>query len=347
MLVSGFSQLNYRNLKIPAIEFVEGINAIVGENAAGKSNVLEAVYLTCTGTPPKAKIAELLQFGEEQGFVSSEIKHQDGLSKINIGLNSGRKTIRVDGQSMRATELAKNTAAVLIAPTDSDLIYGSPSIRRHYLDNLLSKLSLRYAMLLREYQRVLEQRNAILKNFSPDATLEIWSQKFVDLGNEIMGLRLRAIKRIADIIKTSYQDISRDNKALDITLKSGLKPLDLQDSLINSASEEKARGVTVVGPHRDDLLLYLADHELQSYGSRGEARTAALSLRIAEYQLLKEKHNEPPILLIDDFSAELDINRRDYLLNLAASIPQALVSGTEAPPKNDKLFYIVDGELRV
>ncbi len=345
MLLETLSQLNYRNLNTPKVNFSKGINAIVGSNAAGKSNILEAVYLTCTGSLPSAKTTNALRWGEAQAFVSSELKHRDGISKIEIGLSSGRKTIRVDKQPMRAVELAKSAAVVLIAPSDSGLVYGSPSIRRHYLDDLLSRLSLRYAMLLREYQRVLEQRNAILKAFPYDATLEIWSEKFISLGNEIISLRQRALKRIAVVAKASYQEISRSNKALEIILQSGNNEPDLRKALLEKADEEKARKVTVVGPHRDDLLLSLAGYNIQSYGSRGEARTTALSLRIAEYQLLKEKHNESPVLLIDDFSAELDINRRDYLLNLAANTPQALVSGTEAPPRFDKEYQIINGEL--
>ena len=347
MLLGALSQLNYRNIYTPKINFSENINAIIGGNAAGKSNILEAVYLTCTGNLPSAKTTEVIRWGETQAFLSSQLKRQDGITKIEIGLSSGRKTIRVDGQQIRVAELARSAAAVLIAPVDSELVYGSPAVRRRYLDSLLSRLSLRYAMLLREYQRVLEQRNAILKTSTYDATLEIWSEKFVSLGNEIMSLRQRVLKRIANLAKTSYQEISRGNKVLELTLQSGNKKPDLRKALFEKTAEERARKVTVVGPHRDDLLLGLDGYNIQSFGSRGEARTTALSLRIAEYQLLSEKHNEAPVLLIDDFSAELDGNRRDYLLNLAASTPQALVSGTEAPPKFDKLFQIVSGELHV
>ena len=345
MVLETLSQVNYRNLNTPTINFSEGINAIIGGNAAGKSNILEAIYLTCTGNLPSAKTTNVLRWGETQAFVSSKLKRQDGISKIEIGLSSGRKIIRVDKQPVRAAELAKSAAAVLIAPPDSELIYGPPSVRRRYLDDLLSRLSLRYAMLLREYQRVLEQRNAILKTFPYDVTLNIWSERFINLGNEIMSLRQRALKRIVDIVKTSYQEISRDNKILEIILQSGNNEPDLKTALLEKANEEKIKRVTVVGPHRDDLLLNLASHKIQSYGSRGEARTTALSLRIAEYQLLKERHNEPPVLLIDDFSAELDVNRRNYLLNLAANTPQALVSATEALPKFDQEFQVLNGQL--
>ncbi len=343
MLLRSLSQLNYRNLLSPRLELAEGINVIVGNNAAGKSNVLEAAYLACTGDLPGGKISEVLRLGEVEGFVGARIKRIDGISNIDIGLTPGKKIIRLDGQTARALDIAKVSAAVLITPEDADLIHGSPSLRRHYLDSLLAKLSRRYALLHREYNRVVEQRNALLKGRAGELSLSIWSAKFVELGNEIMAMRLRAIKRIAEIANTSYAEIADDGKCLGISLHSGLAASNLQEKLQATAHEEQARGVTVVGPHRDDLVLELDGYSIQAYGSRGEARTASLALRVAEYRLLQEKHRETPVLLLDDFSSELDANRREYLLDLAANTPQAVVSGTEPPPRCDQRFSVSGG----
>ena len=122
---------------------------------------------------------------------------------------------------------------------------------------------------------------------------------------------------------------------------------DLETALLASEDEERARGVTVVGPHRDDLVLTLNGYSVQAYGSRGKARTTALALRVAEYRLLNEKHREAPVLLLDDFTAELDAGRREFLLSLAANTPQALVSGTEAPPHAAKHFFVSGGQISV
>ncbi len=336
-------------MKSSKLNFSEGIHAVVGDNAAGKSNLLEAIYLATTGQLQANKIGEAITIAETEAFVSAQIERLDGTSKIDIGLGPGKKLIRVDGQMVRSNELSKVAAAVLICPEDADLIHGSPSRRRSYLDNLMTKVSLRYGMLLREYARTLEQRNAILRHNPQDASLAIWTEKFVVVGEEIMELRQRALGRIADIAKQSYSDISGQDvgtgKELELTLSSGKDKIDLTALLEEKRFEERARGTTLVGPHRDDLIINLGGFSAQAYGSRGEARTASLALRVAEYQLLLKKHGEAPILLIDDFSAELDMSRREYLLQLAADTPQAIVTGTEAPPQYTKAYKVQNGEF--
>lgn len=344
MLLRVLTQLNYRNLTTPRVEFCGGINAVVGANASGKSNLLEAAYLACTGELPGGTIAETVRLGEEEGFVSAKIEREDGVSLTEIGLAPGRKVVRLDGQSVRAFDLARVSAAVLITPEDAELVHGSPSKRRNYLDSLLSRLSLRYALLHREYLRVVEQRNALLKGYGDDPTLGVWTERFTELGNEVTAMRGRAVTRIADISRETYADIAGDGKTLEVRLQRD--EADLTHALSESRTEERARGVTVVGPHRDDLGLELGGHSVQAYGSRGEARTASLALRVAEYTLLRERHGEAPVLLLDDFTAELDANRRAYLLALAADTPQVLVSGTEAPPRCEKRFSVSGGEIR-
>jgi DNA replication and repair protein RecF len=344
VLLRSLSQINFRNLVTPRLEFTPGITAIVGQNAAGKSNVLDAVYLGCSATLPAGHLADTIRLGESEGFVGVKVERCDGVISVEVGLAPGRKTIRLDGQTVRTLELARVSAAVLITPEDSDLIHGSPSGRRGYLDSLLGRLSLRYAMLLREYSRVVEQRNALLKSSYDADSLAIWSDRFVILGTEIMALRQRAITRIADIAAATYKDIAGSSKQLDVRLSNDAQTA-LKDQLSASAAEERARGMTVVGPHRDDLILELDNLNVQTFGSRGEARTTALALRVAEYRLLEEKHGEAPVLLLDDFTAELDADRRSYLLALAARAPQAIVSGTETPPQSERLYAIHEGRL--
>ncbi len=346
VLIRSLSQLNFRNLQTPRLEFSEGITAIVGHNAAGKSNVLDAIYLGCTGELPGGKIIESVRLGETQGFVGVKVERQDGLSTVEVGLAPGRKSIRLDGQTVRSLDVARVSTAVLITPQDTELIHGSPTGRRAYLDTLLSKLSLRYGLVLREYQRVLEQRNAVLKHNPDDVTLEVWSSKFLELGQEIESLRQRLMLRLKDIARSSYSDIAADGKVLSIELDSSDKA-SLAERLKLSRAEECARGTTVVGPHREDIRLLLSRNSVQAYGSRGEARTTALALRIAEYQLLQEKHQEAPVLLLDDFSAELDQQRRTYLLELASRSPQVIVSGTESPPEYQMRYGVAGGHLRV
>ena len=347
MLLRSLAQLHFRNLTTSSLRFHEGVTAVVGRNAAGKSNLLDAVYLGCTGDVPGGTIQETLRIGTDEGYVAVEVAHDEGTSKIEIGLAPGRKVVRLDGQHVRTLDISKVVTSVRITPEDADLIHGSPSGRRGYLDGLLGRLSPRYAMLLREYQRVVEQRNALLKNAwdGADAGLDVWSDRFVALGDEIDDLRLRAMQRVDALAAHTYAEIAGKAKRLEVRLDRSHAGAGLADALAATRSEERARGVTVVGPHRDDVAVELAGHSVQAYGSRGEARTAALALRVAEYRLLAEKHGEAPVLLLDDFTAELDASRREYLLALTASTPQALVSGTEPPPHADQTLHVEGGAV--
>ncbi len=336
MRLLNLSQLNFRNLRSTRLEFPGGVVAVVGHNAAGKSNLLAAAYLACTGDVVGGRLVRQVRIGEEEAYVAAEVEHDEGVSRIEVGLAPGRKVLKVDGQAARTIDVARVVSAVLLTPEDADLIHGPPAGRRSYLDGLLSKLSARYASLLREYLRVVEQRNALLRSNSSSPTLTVWSERFVALGTEIDALRDRAVSRIGPLVAAVYREVAgAANLDLQLTLRRSHAEESLAAALEASSYVEAARGQTVVGPHRDDLYLELGGVSLQEYGSRGEARTTALALRTAEYRLLSEKHDEPPVLLIDDFTAELDAARREYLLELAAATPQAFVSGTEPPPRYD------------
>ena len=346
MRLLSLAQLNVRNLRTPRVNFTPGIVAVVGRNAAGKSNLLEAAYLGCTGELPGSKTTEMVTIGTQEGYVAVEVEHDEGVSRVEVGLAPGRKIVRVDGQHARAVDVARVVSAVLLTPEDADLIHGSPSGRRGYLDGLLARLSARYTALHREYLRVLEQRNALLRLAPHDPSLPVWTERFVAVGSEIEALRARVVKRLEPLAQEVYSEVAGPSAPrLGVRLKRSHDSDSLATALKAAYAEERARGLTPVGPHRDDLDLTLAGHGIQAFGSRGEARTAALALRVAEYQLLSEKHGEPPVLLVDDFTAELDAGRRAYLLDLTARAPQAVVSGTEAPPRYDMLLEVSDGTI--
>lgn len=345
MRLVSLTQLNFRNLRTPRVDFPSGVVAVVGRNAAGKSNLLAAAYLACTGEAVGGKLARQVRLGEEEAYVAAEIEHDEGVSRVEVGLGAGKKVVKVDGQAAKVGDVARVVSAVLLTPEDSDLVHGPPAGRRAYLDGLLAKLSLRYALLHREYSRVLEQRNALLRAGRFGAELAPWSERFVALGTEVCALRERAAVRLAPLATEVYRDVAGTG-SLALSLSKAQGELSLGEALAAGGQAERARGQTLVGPHRDDLRLELDGVSLPEYGSRGEARTAALALRVAEYRLLSEKHHEPPVLLIDDFTAELDATRRAYLLELASATPQALVSGTEPPPLAEARIEMVGGHAR-
>ncbi len=248
---------------------------------------------------------------------------------LETGVGRGRRTTRVDGVRVRGQELPRGSA-VWIRPEDSELVYGGPALRRAFLDALLSRLSPRHAQVLARYERSVAQRNAGLKA-GEDWAMGVWDESLVTLGTEIMLLRRRAVSRLAELAAENHAALG-SGKPLRLELLETTTPDTFRADLGRRRPEELRRGATVLGPHRDDLRLHLGDFPASDYASRGEARTIALALRKAELDLLQERYAEPPILLIDDFSAELDPQRRQFLLDLAASVPQAIVTGTEAFP---------------
>ena len=338
-------QLHVRNLVTERFTFGSGLTAVVGPNAAGKSNLLEALMLGLSGAGSGSKVTESLRFGHEQGYVRVEFEGADGEHTVEVALTPGRRTVRLDSQVVPAAELGPLGGVVLVAPQDAEVVHGAPARRRNFLDNLLARLSLRYALVLREYLRVLEQRNALLRAGDPSGTRSTWDARFVTLGEEVASLRSRAVVSLARSAAEAYDQIAGGAHGFEVSLEPCHPEPGLAAALEATRSAETARGATLVGPHRDDLRLLLGGRELQAYGSRGEARTAALALRVAERALLEARHGRPPLLLIDDVNAELDSRRRTFLVRLAESAPQAIVTGTEAPDGAARVWRVEAGRV--
>jgi DNA replication and repair protein RecF len=343
--VRSLRHLHLRNLVTERLAFEDGVTALVGPNAAGKSNVLEAIVLGTTGTAAGGRVTESLRFGVDQGFVRVELEAPGGEHVVEVGLAPGRKVIRLDGQVVRAIDLATLGGVVLVEPEDLGVILGPPARRRAFLDHVLGRLSLRYALMLREYQRVVEQRNALLRSGAAAALFGPWDERFVALGGDVAALRRRAVSSLAQHAADAYDRIAGEPQGFAVALDAATDHDDLAAALAATRSAERARGATLVGPHRDELRITLDGRLVQTFGSRGEARTAALALRVAERALLEARHGRPPLLLIDDVHAELDERRRAFLMDLAALAPQAIVTGTEAPPSAARVWRIEDGRV--
>lgn len=347
MRVHALRQLNIRNLVTERLTFEPGVTALVGPNAAGKSNLVEALTLGLAGSGSGGTVAESLRFGEREGYVRVDAETAAGQHVVEVSLAPGRRQLRLDGRPVRALELATLGGVVRIEPEDVELVLGPPARRRGFLDHLLARLSLRYALVAREYQRVLEQRNALLREGDTGATLSAWDERFVTLGGEVDALRARALPRLAEHARGAYDRIAGGEHGFTVALERAGTGDDLAASLRASRRLERERGVTVVGPQRDELRLTLGERALATYGSRGEARTAALALRVAEHALLEARHGSPPLLIIDDVHAELDEQRRAFLVELAGAAPQALVTGTEPPPGALRVWRIAAGRVDV
>ena len=345
MILRSLQTLNYRHLEAAKLEFSSGLIAVVGGNAQGKTNLLEAAFVCLTGVLEVSRVETVIRLGEREAFVGAELMREDGITKLEVGLAKGKKLAKVDGVRVKTADLARHASAVLIRPEDADLVHGSPSQRRAFLDALVARMSPRYAQALQLYERTLAQRNAALK--SGGVGLEVWDARFSDLGTEIMRLRRRAVNKLRTLSQAAHSSLAGNSKKLELTLVETARLEDFHVHLNEKRREELARGSSAIGPHRDDLEIKLGNVLALDYASRGEARTIALAMRKAEFDLLSEKFGEAPVLLIDDFTAELDAYRRGFLLKLALSVPQAIVTGTEAPDHADKRFKIENGKLEV
>ncbi|HEX2863949.1 MAG TPA: DNA replication and repair protein RecF [Deinococcales bacterium] len=345
MILRRLSVLHYRNLQDATLSFPPGLCAVTGGNAQGKTNLLEAIDLVLTGRLDAPSLDTVVAFGETEAFVGASLERDDGVSELSVGLGRGRRVAKVDGARVNAAELARQASAVWLRPEDAELATGAPAARRRYLDALLQRLSARYGRLLDAYERVVAQRNALLRaeGVNLDEALPVWDERLAEYGQELMLTRRRAVTRLTRLAREAHASLAP--KTLEVTLKETAEPDALLESLRGRRREESARGLTLSGPHRDDLGLTLDGLDATRFASRGEARTVALALRKAEFDLLHEKHSEPPLLLIDDYSAELDATRRDYLLNLATSVPQAIVTGTDAPEQAGAFYRMDAGRL--
>ncbi len=346
MILRSLNTLHYRNLEATRVSFSGGVTGIVGGNGQGKTNLLEAAFLALTGVLEVSRVDTVIRLGETEAFVGAEVEREDGVTRLEVGLAPGRKLAKVDGVRVKTTDLVRHASAVLIRPEDADLVHGSPGVRRAFLDALVSRMSPRYAQALQSYERVVSQRNAVLKQAHvEDWMLEVWDVKLAELGAEIMRLRRRAVARLKTLSLEAHAALTGSGKRLEIELVETARLEDYPAHILEKRREERARGSTALGPHRDDLTVTLDGLAAADYASRGEARTIALSLRKAEYDLLSEKFREPPVLLIDDFTAELDSSRRAFLLEMAANAPQAIVTGTEPAPSAARLYSIAHGAL--
>lgn len=340
------AQYAFRNLRTAELRFGEGVSAVVGPNGAGKSNLLAACYLGATGDLPGRRTADMLAFGADEGFVALDVERDDGVVHgVHVGLARGRKIVRLDDVSSKRVDVTRVSTAVLIEPSDVDMVHQGPSLRRHWMDDLLLRLSPRHASVARAYGRVLEQRNAALRAGGAPDVVDAFGGRLAELGEEITQLRERMIDRASGLAAEAYRDVAGSNTRLDLTYQRAGGPRSMHEALIATASEERARGTTVVGPHRDDVELTLGGHAVKQFASRGEARTVALALRAVEVRLLADKHGEPPILLVDDVAAELDARRRRFLVELTRSGRQAIVSGTDVPAGADVVFDVSAGEV--
>jgi len=348
MHVSALSLTDFRSWSQLDLELTPGPTALIGSNGQGKTNVVEALlYVATLGSHRVSSDAPLVRQGAERAIVRAQLQRDDRELLVELELNPGKANrARVNRAPVpRAREVLGLLRAVLFAPEDLELVKGDPSDRRRFLDDLLVLRTPRLAGVRADYERVLKQRNALLKTAflakrsggADMRTLDVWDSHLAQTGAELLSARLLLVDELLPYAQVAYREVSKGQGELGMAYKSSLGDAmpDTADrevlsavllsELARSRPQEVDRGVSLVGPHRDELVLSLGTLPVKGYASHGESWSVALALRLASYELLRSDGGEP-VLVLDDVFAELDTGRRERLASLVEGAGQVLVT---------------------
>ena len=363
--------VDFRNHDRASVELPAGVSALVGPNGVGKTNLLEAVgYLATLGSHRVGQDAALIRAGCSSAVIRAALQRAGRRLLVDLELRPGSGVRgRVNGAPVpRARDLLGVVRATVFAPEDLGLVRGDPEERRRFLDTLATQRLPRYHGSRQDYDRVLRQRNTLLRSAggrlpaSALATLEVWDEKLASAGAEIWSERLRLVAALTPRVELAYQRLAGRDDEVDVAYVSsvaGTAGLDpdpvklvkaLRERLVADRAREVDRGVTLSGPHRDDLSLGLRGLPARTHASHGEAWSLALALRLGSHQLLAEE-GEEPVLLMDDVFAELDRQRRDRVAEAALAAEQTIVTAAvpeELPPElNASVFHVEPGSVQL
>jgi DNA replication and repair protein RecF len=329
---------NYRNYASLDIEPVPGLNLFLGANGQGKTNLLEAVALLALSSSPRARAeAELLGPLGGEARVRALVDADGAQTEIEIQIRAteagARRRVQVNGVQRRAVDLPGVFRAVLFWPDDLGLVKAGPESRRRFLNQMLVQVERGYARALAGYARVLRQRNQLLKQVAareqPLEALEAWDHELVELAQGIVQARARAVAELEPSAVAAQASIG-DGEVLQVSYQG--PPDDLQSAVQKSLPQDLRTGSTGVGPHRDDLAVVLDGKDARSYASQGQQRTIAVSLKLAEAELIRARSGEPPVLLLDDVLSELDPSRREALMARVGASGQVILTAVEPAP---------------
>ena len=366
--------MNFRNYEHLELDLKPGMVLFHGDNGQGKSNILEAIYLLAVAKSPRASSdSELVRRRpvDEESFsrVSAVVvrspfhdkDRNDGPLKLQIDFSitpaaddaevepgslggiSVQKYIRVNGVPRRASTLVGQLNAVMFSADDLELAYGPPSVRRRYMDILISQLDQQYLRSLQRYHRIVTQRNSLLKAIregrSEEGELTFWDEQLVGEGQYIISRRQTCVRELSEMAAPIQKGLSGGDENMEIVYQPNVSlgecanDADVADSMHRSLQDrrrrELAQGVTVTGPHRDDLRMLLGGMDVGAYASRGQCRTVVLAMKLAEAGYLKARRGQEPILLLDDVLSELDVGRREHVLDQAAQYQQSFITTAE------------------
>lgn len=352
---------DFRNISAIRIEPGEQFNLFYGLNGQGKTNLLEAIHLL--GSPRSfrtSRLPELIRHGEHRAQVHGVVESSGIRNKLRLLLEAGGRRVEIDGKAVhRASELHGKLNAVIFSPDDSGMVRMGPETRRRYLDRAVYMGDIGYLHCWHDYQRILKQRNVLLKN-ADRSGLDVWTEKLAEAGAEVIERRIRFVAVLDVKLRKHYDTISGHNETCGISYRpDGVQSTErgqIRNELMNlfqrhERSDERY-GTTTAGPHRDDLSFLLEERPLKSFGSQGQQKSFVLSLKMAEMDNLLEIFGESPLLLLDDMSSELDAGRNRNLMEyLIARDIQVFITTTERSPAlleaapHCAVFRVEDGNL--
>lgn len=313
---------NFRNYENLEISFDEGTNILFGDNAQGKTNILEAAYMSGTNKSHKgSRDREMIRFGEEEAHLKTVVVRGGREYQIDMHLKKNRaKGIAIDKIPIKkASELFGILNIVFFSPEDLNIIKNGPAERRRFLDSELCQLDRIYLADLTNYNKILAQRNKLLKDMiyrpSLSDTLPVWDMQLIETGKKIIRRRKQFVDELREIVSDIHYRISGGKEELFLKYEPNIDDIFFEDELSRAKEKDKKLCQTSVGPHRDDLLFSIGDVDIRKYGSQGQQRTSALSLKLSEIELVRKSISDTPVLLLDDVLSELDSSRQNYLLN--------------------------------
>ncbi|MCI8599236.1 MAG: DNA replication/repair protein RecF [Lachnospiraceae bacterium] len=357
MMIQSIELKNFRNYRDLRLSFDENTNIFYGDNAQGKTNILEAIYLSGTTKSHKgSKDRDMIYFGEEEAHLRTSVKKGEMDYRIDIHLKKHKtKGIAINGIPIRkASELFGIANFVFFSPEDLGIIKQGPSERRRFLDLELCQLDKVYLHNLVHYNRTIIQRNKLLKDlaFNKDLeeTLDIWDLQLAEYGKKVIEGRETFIRQLNEIISPIHQKLSGGKEDLKVSYERNVSKDDFMETIRKNREKDLRLKTSSVGPHRDDLLFEVDSIDIRKFGSQGQQRTAALSLKLSEIELVKQIIHDTPVLLLDDVLSELDHNRQNYLLNSIHDI-QTMVTCTGLDEfinhrfLINKVFRVVEGTV--
>lgn len=361
MKLNHLSLVDFRSYSNLELKLYGGTHILIGENGEGKTNIIEAImYLALLSSHRISTDAPLIKLGRERAYIRAKITDDQRDTLVELEINNGRANrAKVNQNAVRSQRAIQGILkAICFSPEDLDLVRGDPSERRRFLDQLLTQRSPRIAGVISDYEKALKQRNTLLKSRAPESSLHPWNEHLANFGGEVIAARIKLIEDITPHLIEAYKNISV-KKTPTLGYKSTLdqpskdkeeNKISLLTKINELISQERDRGISLVGPHRDDLLLNLGDHPVKGFASHGESWSIALSLKLASYALLKSD-GDNPILILDDVFSELDQSRRDRLAKLTSSSDQTFITVAVANDLPDEIkgtrYKVIGGEVHL